>query len=76
MFAFCVNIELKYLGVNILFVNKDPHGVFFLIDNKSFYASCEANPLKVSLVVLSSDDPSTGGRVPTSATSNHSTKKG
>ncbi|MGA3417135.1 UV-resistance [Lactiplantibacillus plantarum] len=57
-----------------LFTDDEPHGVFFLIDNKSFYASCEANPLKVSLVVLSSDDPSTGGRVPTSATSNHSTK--
>ncbi len=34
---------------------KEPHGVFFLIDNKSFYASVEAvarglNPLKVTLV--------------------------
>lgn len=36
----------------------EPTGVFFLIDNKSFYASCDAiqlgyNPLKVPLVVLS-----------------------
>ncbi|WP_158070935.1 hypothetical protein [Lactiplantibacillus plantarum] len=41
-----------------LFTDDEPHGVFFLIDNKSFYASCEAldrglNPLKVPLVVLS-----------------------
>ena len=40
-----------------LFTDDEPHGVFFLIDNKS-YASCEAvarglNPLKVPLVVLS-----------------------
>jgi DNA polymerase V len=40
-----------------LFTDDEPHGVFFLIDNKSFYASCEAvarglNPLKVPLVVL------------------------
>jgi len=25
-----------------LFTDDEPHGVFFLIDNKSFYASCEA----------------------------------
>lgn len=35
-----------------MFFDDEPHGVFFLIDNKSFYASCEAvarglNPLKV-----------------------------
>ncbi|MCP9380488.1 UV-resistance, partial [Lacticaseibacillus paracasei] len=24
-----------------LFTDDEPHGVFFLIDNKSFYASCE-----------------------------------
>ncbi|RNE23821.1 hypothetical protein FAM3257_00402 [Lacticaseibacillus paracasei] len=40
-----------------MFFDDEPHGVFFLIDNKSFYASCEAvarglNPLKVPLVVL------------------------
>ncbi len=40
-----------------LFTDDEPHGVIFLIDNKS-YASCEAvarglNPLKVPLVVLS-----------------------
>jgi len=42
-----------------MFFDDEPHGVFFLIDNKSFYASCEAvaralNPLKVPLVVLRS----------------------
>lgn len=41
-----------------MFFYDEPHGVFFLIDNKSFYASCETvarglNPLKVPLVVLS-----------------------
>nr|WP_252893785.1 UV-resistance [Lentilactobacillus senioris] len=43
-----------------LFTDDELHGgVFFLIDNKSFYASCEAvargglNPLKAPLVVLS-----------------------
>ncbi|EEW54762.1 hypothetical protein HMPREF0494_0065 [Limosilactobacillus antri DSM 16041] len=35
-----------------LFTDDEPHGVVFLIDNKSFYASCEVvarglNPLKV-----------------------------
>lgn len=25
-----------------LFTDDEPHGVFFLTDNKSFYASCEA----------------------------------
>ena len=40
-----------------LFTDDEPHGVIFLIDNKS-YASCEEktrwlNPLKVPLVVLS-----------------------
>lgn len=54
--------------MNILFVNKEPHGVFFLIDNKSFYASCEAvqrgyNPLKVPLVVLSEAKNTNGGLV-------------
>ncbi|MFW6816603.1 UV-resistance, partial [Lactiplantibacillus plantarum] len=24
-----------------MFFDDEPHGVFFLIDNKSFYASCE-----------------------------------
>ncbi len=46
----------------------EPHGVFFLIDNKSFYASVEAvargwNPLKVSLVVMSEADNTNGGLV-------------
>ncbi|GAX00748.1 Y-family DNA polymerase [Secundilactobacillus silagei] len=47
---------------------KEPHGVFFLIDNKSFYASVEAvarglNPLKVTLVVMSEADNTNGGLV-------------
>ncbi|WP_057769047.1 Y-family DNA polymerase [Lactobacillus selangorensis] len=46
----------------------EPHGVFFLIDNKSFYASCEAvqrglNPLKVPLVVLSETENTGDGLV-------------
>lgn len=46
----------------------EPHGVFFLIDNKSFYASVEAvargwNPLKISLVVMSEAENTNGGLV-------------
>ncbi len=45
---------------------KEPRGVFFLIDNKSFYASVEAvmrglNPLKVALVVMSEQENTNGG---------------
>ncbi|CAJ1182709.1 Y-family DNA polymerase [Companilactobacillus nantensis] len=48
--------------------SKEPHGVFFLIDNKSFYASVEAtmrglNPLKELLVVMSEADNTNGGLV-------------
>lgn len=48
-----------------MFFDDEPHGVFFLIDNKSFYASCEAvarglNPLKVPLVVLSEAENTNG----------------
>ena len=48
--------------------DNEPHGVYFLIDNKSFYASCEAverglNPLKVPLVVLSEADNTGDGLV-------------
>ena len=51
-----------------LFTHDEPHGVFFLIDNKSFYASCEAvarglNPLKVPLVVLSEAENTNGGLI-------------
>ncbi len=51
-----------------LFTDDEPHGVFFLIDNKSFYASCEAvarglNPLKVPLVVLSEAKNTNGGLI-------------
>ncbi|QHO68016.1 DNA polymerase IV [Pediococcus pentosaceus] len=51
-----------------LFTHDEPHGVFFLIDNKSFYASCEAvarglNPLKVPLVVLSEVENTNGGLI-------------
>ncbi|MFH5810798.1 excinuclease ABC subunit A [Companilactobacillus sp. FL22-1] len=48
--------------------SKEPHGVFFLIDNKSFYASVEAtmcglNPLKELLVVMSEADNTNGGLI-------------
>ena len=51
-----------------LFTDDEPHGVFFLIDNKSSYASCEAvfrglNPLKVPLVVLSEAENTNGGLI-------------
>ena len=51
-----------------MFFDDEPHGVFFLIDNKSFYASCEAvarglNPLKVPLVVLSEAENTNGGLI-------------
>lgn len=51
-----------------MFYEDEPKGVFFLIDNKSFYASCEAiqlgfNPLKVPLVVLSEAHSTNGGLV-------------
>ena len=50
-----------------IFLDGEPHGVFFLIDNKS-YASCEAvarglNPLKVPLVVLSEAENTNGGLI-------------
>lgn len=52
----------------MVFIDKEPHGVFFLIDNKSFYASCEAvqrgfNPLKIPLVVLSEQENTNGGLI-------------
>lgn len=48
--------------------DNEPHGVFFLIDNKSFYASVEAsmrgwNPLEVPLVVMSEQENTNGGLV-------------
>lgn len=48
--------------------SKEPHGVFFLIDNKSFYASVEAtlrglNPLKELLVVMSEADNTGSGLI-------------
>ncbi|MQS76293.1 Y-family DNA polymerase [Companilactobacillus halodurans] len=48
--------------------SKEPHGVFFLIDNKSFYASVEAtlrglNPLKELLVVMSEAENTNGGLI-------------
>ena len=51
-----------------MFFDDEPHGVFLLIDNKSFYASCEAvarglNPLKVPLVVLSEAENTNGGLI-------------
>lgn len=51
-----------------MFIDHEPRGVFFLIDNKSFYASCEAvqrgyNPLKVPLVVMSEAKNTNGGLI-------------
>ena len=51
-----------------IFLDGEPHGMFFLIDNKYFYASCETvarglNPLKVPLVVLSEAENTNGGRI-------------
>ncbi len=48
--------------------SNEPHGVFFLIDNKSFYASIESvefglNPLKSCLVVLSEEKNSGSGLI-------------
>ncbi|GBG95849.1 excinuclease ABC subunit A [Ligilactobacillus salitolerans] len=47
---------------------KEPHGVFFLIDNKSFYASVECvqrglDPLSTPLVVLSEQENTNGGLI-------------
>ena len=52
----------------MMFFDKEPKGVYFLIDNKSFYASCEAiqrgfNPLKVPLVVMSEAENTNGGLI-------------
>lgn len=51
-----------------MFTDNEPRGVFFLIDNKSFYASCEAiqrgyNPMKVPLVVLSEAENTGSGLI-------------
>ncbi len=48
--------------------SKEPHGLFFLIDNKSFYASVECvarglNPLEPALVVLSEQENTNGGLI-------------
>lgn len=47
---------------------QEPHGVFFMIDNKSFYASVECvqrglDPLKAKLVVMSQAPNTNGGLV-------------
>jgi DNA polymerase V len=46
----------------------EPHGVFFLIDSKSFYASVECvarglDPLKTPLVVMSEQENTNGGLI-------------
>jgi len=51
-----------------MFTDNEPRGVFFLIDNKSFYASREAiqrgyNPMKVPLVVLSEAENTGSGLI-------------
>ena len=51
-----------------MFYNHEPHGIFMLIDNKSFYASVECvqrglNPLTAALVVFSEADNTGTGLV-------------
>ncbi|WP_421017510.1 Y-family DNA polymerase [Furfurilactobacillus cerevisiae] len=46
----------------------EPHGVYFLVDNKSFYCSVEAslrgyNPLTVNMVVMSEQENTNGGLI-------------
>lgn len=46
----------------------EPHRVYFMIDNKSFYAGCEAlrrglNPLLTPLVVMSEQANTNGGLI-------------
>lgn len=58
----------RRMEVNILDYSNEQHGVFFLIDNKSFYASVESvelglNPMKSILVVLSEQKNTGGGLV-------------
>ncbi|MEE6712310.1 Y-family DNA polymerase [Pediococcus acidilactici] len=48
--------------------SSEPFGVYFMIDNKSFYASCEAlrrglNPLLAPLVVMSEQANTNGGLI-------------
>lgn len=48
--------------------SNEPHGVFFFIDNKSFYASCESvmrglDPLEAIIVVMSEQENTNGGLV-------------
>ncbi|CAM2831659.1 Y-family DNA polymerase [Fructilactobacillus fructivorans] len=48
--------------------DEEPHGVYFFIDNKSFYASCESvkrglNPLRSILVVMSEQANTNGGLI-------------
>lgn len=68
----CANIIYEhtfgYQGGPQMNYAKEPHGVFFFIDNKSFYASCESvvrglNPLKSIIVVMSEQANTNGGLV-------------
>ncbi|PWG00332.1 Y-family DNA polymerase [Levilactobacillus bambusae] len=48
--------------------SNEPHGVYFFIDNKSFYASCESvarriDPLESILVVMSEQENTNGGLI-------------
>ena len=48
--------------------SKEPHGVFFFIDNKSFYASCESvmrglDPLESIIIVMSEQANTNGGLI-------------
>ena len=49
---------ISFKGVRIVDYSGEPHGLFFMIDNKSFYASVECvarglDPLKAALIVMS-----------------------
>lgn len=60
------NSKRKVIGVIKMNYESEPQGVFFMIDNKSFYASCESvarglNPLQSVLVVMSETENTGGG---------------
>ena len=56
------------MEADLMNYDKEPKGVFLMIDNKSFYASVEAvmrglNPLKVVMVVISEQENTNGGLI-------------
>jgi len=72
LFTIRTNVRIiildKTFGGIAMDYSKEPHGVFFLIDNKSFYASVECSqrgldPLETPLVVLSEQENTNGGLI-------------